>query len=414
MVLTNPWQIASRSRLHPDTCRSHHRRDAPWASPYYSRLDSAPRCSAARVAATPRGWRSARAWARNPSCRPPTQVADPDRRHRARAAAGRPARSRRAAPGLAVDAFAQRPRPSALAVRAAQRRRAGRRDQRAAQARRRQGHQGLVHEAGCMKKAGAGDAEREPHHAAARRRRRRRRRDRAACSCTSLNSPFGMALVGNDVLRRQHRRASCGSRTRRRRPRSTARRRKVVDLPAGPLNHHWTKNLIASRDGTQALRRRSARTATSARTAWQTKRAAPRSGRSIARRGATRVFATGLRNPNGMAWEPQSGALWTVVNERDELGSDLVPDYMTSVQRRRLLRLAVQLLRPARRRAREAAAARPGRARRSCPTTRSARTPRRSASRSTTATLLPRALSRAARSSASTARGTASRAAATR
>ncbi len=69
-----------------------------------------------------------------------------------------------------------------------------------------------------------------------------------------------------------------------------------------------------------------------------------------------RVFATGLRNPNGLGWEPETGALWTVVNERDELGSDLVPDYLTSVQRRRLLRLAVQLLRPARRHAREAAA----------------------------------------------------------
>jgi glucose/arabinose dehydrogenase len=48
--------------------------------------------------------------------------------------------------------------------------------------------------------------------------------------------------------------------------------------------------------------------------------------------GRSRVFASGLRNPNGMAWEPQTGALWTVVNERDELGSDLVPDYLTSVQ----------------------------------------------------------------------------------
>jgi glucose/arabinose dehydrogenase len=48
--------------------------------------------------------------------------------------------------------------------------------------------------------------------------------------------------------------------------------------------------------------------------------------------GSHRIFASGLRNPNGLAWEPQSGALWTVVNERDELGSDLVPDYLTSVK----------------------------------------------------------------------------------
>ena len=88
------------------------------------------------------------------------------------------------------------------------------------------------------------------------------------------------------------------------------------------------------------------------------RRAAPRSGRSISRPASSALFASGLRNPNGMAWEPQTGALWTVVNERDELGSDLVPDYMTSVQDGALLRLAVQLLRPARRRAREAAATR--------------------------------------------------------
>lgn len=48
--------------------------------------------------------------------------------------------------------------------------------------------------------------------------------------------------------------------------------------------------------------------------------------------GRSRLFASGMRNPNGLDWQPHSGALWTVVNERDELGSDLVPDYMTSVQ----------------------------------------------------------------------------------
>ena len=65
--------------------------------------------------------------------------------------------------------------------------------------------------------------------------------------------------------------------------------------------------------------------------------------------GSRTVFASGLRNPNGLAWEPTTGRLWTVVNERDELGSDLVPDYLTSVRRRRILRLAVQLLRADRR-----------------------------------------------------------------
>jgi hypothetical protein len=73
------------------------------------------------------------------------------------------------------------------------------------------------------------------------------------------------------------------------------------------------------------------------------RRAARRSARSISRSGSQRLFATGLRNPNGLAWEPRTGALWTVVNERDELGSDLVPDYLAG-GRRRVLRLAVQLL----------------------------------------------------------------------
>ena len=73
--------------------------------------------------------------------------------------------------------------------------------------------------------------------------------------------------------------------------------------------------------------------------------------------GRFRIFASGLRNPNGLTFEPQSGALWTVVNERDELGPDLVPDYMTSVKDGAFLRLALQLLRPARRSARSAAAA---------------------------------------------------------
>ena len=65
---------------------------------------------------------------------------------------------------------------------------------------------------------------------------------------------------------------------------------------------------------------------------WRWKRAAPRSGRSTPRTGATRIFAEGLRNPVGIAFNPASGALWTVVNERDELGNDLVPDYLTSVK----------------------------------------------------------------------------------
>ena len=107
---------------------------------------------------------------------------------------------------------------------------------------------------------------------------------------------------------------------------------KVVDLPAGPLNHHWTKEshreprrLEAVRDGRleQQRGRERHRQGEAGRAAiWEVD---PKTG-------AHRIFASGLRNPNGLAWEPQSGALWVAVNERDELGSDLVPDYMTSVQ----------------------------------------------------------------------------------
>jgi glucose/arabinose dehydrogenase len=106
---------------------------------------------------------------------------------------------------------------------------------------------------------------------------------------------------------------------------------KVVDLPGGTLNHHWTKNIIASKDGRKlyvtvgsnsnvgenGLDQEEGRAAI-----WEVDRAT----------GNHRIFASGIRNPNGLAWEPRSGALWTAVNERDEIGSDLVPDYITSVK----------------------------------------------------------------------------------
>jgi glucose/arabinose dehydrogenase len=106
---------------------------------------------------------------------------------------------------------------------------------------------------------------------------------------------------------------------------------KLLDLPAGPINHHWTKNLIASKDGKRLLV-----------TVGSNSNAAERGMAVEAGRAAIwevdiasgrhRVFASGLRNANGLAWEPSRGALWTVVNERDNLGNDLVPDFMTSVQ----------------------------------------------------------------------------------
>ncbi len=105
----------------------------------------------------------------------------------------------------------------------------------------------------------------------------------------------------------------------------------MIDLPAGALNHHWTKNVVASPDGTKLY------VAIGSNSNAGEKGIDKEAGRAaiwevdpLAR--THRVFASGLRNPVGMSFEPESGALWTSVNERDELGSDLVPDYMTSVR----------------------------------------------------------------------------------
>ncbi len=145
-----------------------------------------------------------------------------------------------------------------------------------------------------------------------------------------VQSPFGMALVGDDLyvaeadaVRRfpyrsgETRIASTGE--------------KLVDLPGGPRNHHWTKSLVASPDGRflyvgvgsnsdhgeNGMAEEKDRAAI-----WEIERAT----------GRHRIYADGLRNPVGLAFEPGSKQLWAVVNERDELGNDLVPDYLTSVR----------------------------------------------------------------------------------
>ncbi|MGO4327008.1 sorbosone dehydrogenase family protein [Cupriavidus sp. 2TAF22] len=145
-----------------------------------------------------------------------------------------------------------------------------------------------------------------------------------------LNSPFGMVLVGNDfyvadtdaVLRFPYQQGQTEI---------TAPGVKVVDLPAGPINHHWTKNVIAGKDGSKLY------VTVGSNSNVGENGIDVEEGRAAIWEvdpgtGAHRVFASGLRNPNGMAWEPVSGALWTSVNERDEIGSDLVPDYITSVK----------------------------------------------------------------------------------
>jgi glucose/arabinose dehydrogenase len=106
---------------------------------------------------------------------------------------------------------------------------------------------------------------------------------------------------------------------------------KLVDLPAGRINHHWTKNVIASPDGTKlyASVGSNSNVMENGYLHEQTRAAIWEIDRAT---GNHRVFATGLRNPVGLAWEPDSHKLWVAVNERDELGSDLVPDYITAVR----------------------------------------------------------------------------------
>ncbi|MER8959125.1 MULTISPECIES: sorbosone dehydrogenase family protein [unclassified Mesorhizobium] len=145
-----------------------------------------------------------------------------------------------------------------------------------------------------------------------------------------LSSPFGVALVGSDlyvantesIVRYPYNTGDT---------KITAPGTPLTALPGGPIDHHWTKSLVASPDGSllyvgigsnsnvaengiEAEKNRAA--------IWQVDRATGRS----------RIFASGLRNPNGLSWEPQTGALWAVINERDELGPNLVPDYLTSVK----------------------------------------------------------------------------------
>ncbi|WP_442970706.1 PQQ-dependent sugar dehydrogenase [Roseomonas sp. USHLN139] len=154
--------------------------------------------------------------------------------------------------------------------------------------------------------------------------------EQRAVFLSGLRSPFGMALVGGDfyvantdgILRFPYQPGQLSI---------TAPGTPLAPLPAGPRNHHWTKSLIASPDGTRlyatvgsnsnvgenGLEAEEGRAAV-----WEIERAS----------GRARLYASGLRNPNGLMWVPATGALWTTVNERDEIGSDLVPDYMTSLR----------------------------------------------------------------------------------
>jgi glucose/arabinose dehydrogenase len=105
----------------------------------------------------------------------------------------------------------------------------------------------------------------------------------------------------------------------------------LVKLPGGPNNHHWTKGLIASPDG-QRLYVSIGSNSNVAENGMAAEEGRAAIWEVDLNSGAHRVFASGLRNPVGMAWDGSGSTLWTVVNERDEIGSDLVPDYLTSVR----------------------------------------------------------------------------------
>ena len=147
---------------------------------------------------------------------------------------------------------------------------------------------------------------------------------------TGLNSPFGMQLLGN-TLYVANTDAIVSFPYQTGITQITATPSKLVDLPSGPINHHWTKNIIASRDGSK-LYATVGSNSNVAENGMQNEVNRAAILEVEIKTGKTRLFASGLRNPNGLAWEPQTGALWTTVNERDELGDDLVPDYMTSVK----------------------------------------------------------------------------------
>jgi glucose/arabinose dehydrogenase len=111
----------------------------------------------------------------------------------------------------------------------------------------------------------------------------------------------------------------------------TAKGRKVLSLPAQKPNNHWTRNLIANADGTKLFVAIGS-ASNVAEKGLEVEKGRARIIEYDLTTGKKRDFAVGLRNPVGMAWEPSSDALWTVVNERDMLGSDLVPDYLTKVE----------------------------------------------------------------------------------
>ncbi|EDQ03260.1 hypothetical protein OIHEL45_16566 [Sulfitobacter indolifex HEL-45] len=146
---------------------------------------------------------------------------------------------------------------------------------------------------------------------------------------TDLNSPFGVAWI-DDTLYVAAADAILSYPYKLGTPEITEEAEILTPLPGGPINHHWTKDLALSPDGTMLYASVGSNSNAAERgmeaekgraAIWQVNRGT----------GASKIFASGLRNPNGLTFEPETGTLWAVINERDELGPNLVPDYMTSI-----------------------------------------------------------------------------------
>ena len=155
------------------------------------------------------------------------------------------------------------------------------------------------------------------------------RADTKTAFLTGLNSPYGMALIG-DTLYVANTDALMAFPYKEGDTKISAAGRKIIDLPAQSPNQHWTKSMVASPDGLLYIGVGS--NSNIGENGLERERNRAVVFEVNPRNGYKRVFASGLRNPVGLAFEPKSGALWGVVNERDMLGADLVPDYLTRIE----------------------------------------------------------------------------------
>ncbi|MGV0911695.1 PQQ-dependent sugar dehydrogenase [Martelella sp. FOR1707] len=147
---------------------------------------------------------------------------------------------------------------------------------------------------------------------------------------TDLNSPFGVAWA-DDTLYVAATDAILTYPYELGQTEITAAPEVLTPLPGGPINHHWTKDLALSPDG-ETLYASVGSNSNIAENGIEAEKGRAAIWQVDRETGAARIYASGLRNPNGLSINPDTGALWTVVNERDELGPNLVPDYMTSVE----------------------------------------------------------------------------------